>query len=151
MDEPAIYEELAVAAMKNKLNYQQYLTKKKELYETFLSLSQKEQHAIAARNYDLLLQLLTEKDMVIAKVNQIDDYLGTFTEHGNQDVDNLKADIINLLNTAKEIDEQNKNVLKKELDVMAELLKQTHYLKKTHSLYKGDEIPIEGILIDKKK
>lgn len=137
--------------MKNKLNYQQYLTKKKELCKIFLSLSQKEQQAIAARDYDLLLQLLTEKDMVIAKVNQIDVYLGTFTEHDNHDINNLKAAIINYLNTAKEIDEQNKNVLKKELDAMAQLLKQTHHLKQTHSLYKGDDIPIEGILIDKKK
>lgn len=137
--------------MKSKLNYQKYLQKKKELCKDFLSLSRKEQEAITFKDYDLLLKLLAEKDNLMLQINQIDDNLRGFTGQKNQDIDNLKNEITDLLNKAKEIDEQNRNVLKNELENLAQLLKQTHSLKKTHSLYKGDEIAIEGILVDKKK
>jgi hypothetical protein len=137
--------------MEKKLNYQEYLKDKKELCKAFLDLSQKEQQAIAETNYDLLLELLTEKDKIIDQVNQIDAQLGTFTEKEAQDPNGLKADIINILSGAKEIDEQNQTVLKKDFDATSQLVKQTHNMKKSSALYRGDEISIKGILLDKNK
>ena len=137
--------------MDNKLNCRQTLEQKKELCKTFLNLSKEQQQAITEEDYDLLLETLTKKDEIIEEINQLDTHLGTFSEDEMKANDSIRVEILNILNDVQEVQEYNGTVLAKEFASMTELMKQTRNLKKTHSLYRGDDIPILGAFVNKEK
>lgn len=124
------------------------LEQKKKLLEKFLEFTKEQTRVIENRNYEQLFYILNEKQSIIEQVNLIDAEIKAFGE--TEIPRDLEEDIKNILSEAIARDEQNKELIQQNKAEIVEKIRNTSKKKKTHSLYRGKHVAIEGVLLDKK-
>lgn len=121
---------------------------KKKLLEKFLEFTNEQTRVIENRNYEQLFYILNEKQSIIEQVNLIDAEIKAFGE--TEVPRDLEEDIKNILSEAIARDEQNKELIQQNKAEIVEKIRNISKKKKTHSLYRGKHVAIEGVLLDKK-
>ncbi len=127
------------------------LEEKKNLISEFLKISKEQTEAIKAKEYEKLLDLINKRESIIQQVNEINSKAKDILEADDPRVNNLLQSINDLVEQTIAIEKENQvqiNILR---DEMAVLLKNARKTKASHSLYRGKNIAIEGVLLDKKK
>ncbi|HWQ76889.1 MAG TPA: hypothetical protein VN441_16400 [Syntrophomonas sp.] len=123
-------------------------TRKKELIQAFLELTQAQAEAIRTENFDSILNLINQKQNIIEQVNLLD----------LESLNHIPADDQDLVRQTKELmavaivlDHENIQALQQNRDLMFEKLKAAKQNTKVHSIYRGAGQPIEGVFLDKRK
>ena len=122
------------------------LKQKRNLLQNFLELTIKQAQFIEAKEYERLFNIINEKQTIIEQVNLLDAALNkekTLPEEVIKEIQSILSESIGLDNKNKIIMQQNK-------DEIAAKIKNTGTKRKTHSLYRGKNASIEGVLLDKK-
>ena len=122
------------------------LKQNRNLLQNFLELTIKQAQFIEAKEYERLFNIINEKQTIIEQVNLLDAALNkekTLPEEVIKEIQSILSESIGLDNKNKIIMQQNK-------EEIAAKIKNTGTKRKTHSLYRGKNASIEGVLLDKK-
>lgn len=124
---------------------------KQRLIENFLKLTEEQSEAIKKDNYDSILNTINKKQNILEQVNLLDlNYPGIMPED-NESLRLINQHTREIMARAIAIDDKNILSLKNHQNEIFEKLKNAKTNKVTHSIYRGKNISIEGILLDKKK
>ncbi len=135
--------------MEKEKSSQELLDNKKELIKKFLSLTEKQYKLLQENNYENIINIINEKQSVIERINIIDaDLKNIRKENKSQEI---VTEIKKLIEKALQIDKKNIEILKNNKELISERLKDARKNTKTHSLYRGKNVEIGGIMLDKKK
>lgn len=124
---------------------------KQSLIEQFLELSQQQADAINQNSYESTLNIISRKQNIIEQVNllNLDFPDGIMDNDDTLRIINMKTQEI--MARAITLDDKNIQLLKNnQAQIFAKLL-NAQKNKTTHSLYRGKNMGIEGILLDQKK
>lgn len=124
---------------------------KKKLMEQFLNLTEEQQVAISNKNYDSIFNLINEKQSIIEKVNLLDLELEELPADLQDKMKTVLAETKEVIGKALAIDEENIKKLQENKNEIAAKLKKARKNRKTHSHYRGKNVAIEGVLLDKRK
>lgn len=124
---------------------------KQNLMEDFLQLTEGQAEAINNSNYAAVLHTIKQKQNLIEQINRINLSLPTETPGDNETLRLLNARTRELVVKARTIDDENREMLQKRQAQILEKLKLTRQKRATHTLYRGKNIKMEGILLDQKK
>ena len=122
------------------------LKQKRNLLQNFLELTIKQAQFIEAKEYERLFNIINEKQTIIEQVNLLDAELNreeTMPEEVTKEIQSILLEAI-------ELDNKNKVIMQQNKEEIAAKIKTTGTKRKTHSLYRGKNTSIEGILLDKK-
>jgi len=122
------------------------LEQKNNLLQKFLELTIEQAQFIEAKEYELLFNIINEKQTIIEQVNLLDAELNreeTMPEEVTKEIQSILLEAI-------ELDNKNKVIMQQNKEEIAAKIKTTGTKRKTHSLYRGKNTSIEGILLDKK-
>lgn len=123
---------------------------KLSLIEEFLKLTEQQAEAISQNNYEIILNIINQKQNVIEQVNLLTlDLPNNIPD--NDSLQKIDAQTKEIMSRAIEIDNKNIEVLKNNQAQIFEKLINAQKNKQTHALYRGKDKGIEGILLDKKK
>jgi hypothetical protein len=125
--------------------------KKQQLIDEFLRLTEVQAQQIEADNYDSILQLISQKQSIIEKVNCLDLEFQWIASGEDQQVKEIRAATQAILAQALELENQNIAVIKGNQAQIFAKLKNAQLNQATHAAYRGAHMAMEGILIDKKK
>lgn len=125
--------------------------KKQKLMEDFLKLTEKQTQAINDDNFESVLNTINEKQNIMEQINLLD-----LNNQRNIYEDNETLHLINkntreMVSRAIALDDQNISALRRNQAQIFEKLKNARQNKTTHSVYRGKNVNLEGILLDKKK
>jgi len=124
---------------------------KQGLIEKFLELAQEQAAAIKNENYDTVLNTINRKQNIIEQVNLLDLNFPAAGEEDSEAAKLLNQRTAEIMAQAIAIENQNIRALKNRQAEIFQKLKNTQTGKLTHSLYRGGNASLEGILLDKKK
>lgn len=124
---------------------------KKKLMEQFLNLTEEQQVAISNKNYDSIFNLINEKQSIIEKVNLLDLELEELPADLQDKMKTVLAETKEVIGKALALDEENIKKLQENKNEIAAKLKNARKNRKTHSHYRGKNVAIEGVLLDKRK
>ncbi|KUO52787.1 MAG: hypothetical protein APF76_02305 [Desulfitibacter sp. BRH_c19] len=127
------------------------LYQKQELFNDFLELTVKQNEVIKSQKYERLNDLVSQKQSIIDKSNQVEMELKEFTNETSKDILDQKSKIKQTIEKAMIIDEENTALINNSQEESAQMLKTARKNKRTHSVYRGEEISLEGIMLDKIK
>lgn len=124
---------------------------KKSHIEEFFKLSEQQAEAISQDNYELVLNIISQKQNIIEQVNLL-----TLDLPDNIADDDDALGIINMqtkeiMSKAVAIDDKNIQLLKNNQAQIFEKLINVQKNKKTHAQYRGENMKIDGMLLDQKK
>jgi hypothetical protein len=123
---------------------------KQNLIEKFLKLTKMQAEAINSNNYDSILDIINQKQNTMELINLIDlECLGKMPED-NEELGLINQNTREIMARAIAIDDKNIMSLKNNQAQIFTKLKDAKKNKMTHDLYRGKNISIEGILLDKK-
>jgi hypothetical protein len=122
---------------------------KHSLMEEFLALSQKQSEAINQEDYELLLAIIEQKQNIIGKVELITaDF--QIPENNDQLAD-INRKTREIISQAAALDRKSMQLLKCSQDEVFTKLVNLQKSKKTHAQYRGDNVKMEGMLLDIKQ
>lgn len=122
---------------------------KQSLIEEFLKLTEQQAEAISQDNYEIILNIISQKQNIIEQVNLLTlDLPNNIPD--NDSLQKIDAQTREVMSKAIEIDNKNIELLKNNQAQIFEQLTNVQKNKQTHALYRGKDKGIEGILLDKK-
>lgn len=124
---------------------------KQQLIDEFLRLTETQAEQIEADNYDSILNLINRKQSIIEKVNCLDLNSPDLTAEQDNNLLQVKAATQASMARALELENRNIAAIKHNQARIFAKLKNAQVNKATHEAYRGSNISIEGILVDKKK
>ena len=137
--------------MNNPERFLQLLREKKKLLEQCLKLTEEQQVAISDKNYDRIINIINEKQSIIERVNLLDLELRELPSEGDDLIVPLLAEIKEIIGKSLALDEENIKKLQENREEIAARLKNARKNKKTHNHYRGKNVVVEGVLLDKRK
>lgn len=124
---------------------------KQRLIKKFLKLTEEQAEAIKNDNYDSMLKTINKKQHIIEKVNLLALNGPSNVPEENESLRNITNNTREIMARAILIDDKNILLLQNNQVQIFEKLKNARQNKMTHTVYRGKNISIEGILVDKKK
>lgn len=124
---------------------------KQQLINEFLHLTEAQAAQIEADNYDLILNLINRKQSIIEQFNCLE--LDSLDLTGEQDENLLRVKNATQASMARALELENQNIaaIKRNQTEIFAKLRNAQVNKATHEAYRGRNIGMEGILVDKKK
>ena len=123
---------------------------KQGLIEEFLKLSEEQAEAISQDNYEIVLNIISQKQNIIEQINLLNlDLPDNMPDNDLLRIINMKTKEI--MSRAITLDDKNIQLLKKNQDQIFEKLVNIQKNKKTHAQYRGENMKMEGMLLDQKK
>ena len=126
-------------------------TRKKDLIQAFLELTQAQAEAIRTENFDSILNLINQKQTIIEQVNLLDLESLNNIPADNEVLQDIVRQTKELMAVAITLDHENIQALQQNRELMFEKLKAAKQNTKVHSVYRGAGQPIEGVFLDKRK
>ncbi|NLV21316.1 MAG: hypothetical protein GXY49_04960 [Syntrophomonadaceae bacterium] len=124
---------------------------KQRLIESFLHLTEEQAEAIKNENYDGILNTINRKQHIIEQINLLDLNSADIIPEHDESLQLINNHTRTIMARAIAIDNENIAALKtRQADVFAKL-KSAQTNKLTHTRYRGKNMGIEGILLDRKK
>ena len=124
---------------------------KQSFIKNFLKLTEEQAEAIGTDNFDSILNLINKKQNIIEQINMLDLNCQNNMPRDNEVLRIIDKQIRELMNTAIALDNKNIMALKNNQAQIFEKLKTAKQNTMIHSLYRGTNRSIKGILLDKKK
>ena len=125
---------------------------KKSLMEDFLKLSEQQAEAISQDNYEIILNIISQKQNIMEQVNLLNLNLQDKVPANNDDILNkIEIQTREIVARALALDDKNIQLLKNNQAKIFEKLIYIQKNKQTHAQYRGKNMKIEGILLDQKK
>ncbi len=124
---------------------------KQSLIEKFLKLTEEQAEAIKNDNYDSILNTINKKQNIIEQVNLLKPNYQNNVVEDNESLRLINNKTMEIMSRAIAIDDKNILLLKNNQEQIFEKLKKAKKNKTTHDTYRGKNVNIEGILLDKKK
>lgn len=124
---------------------------KRRLITIFLALTEEQAEAIKNENYHLILNTINKKQAVIEQINLLTSNSPGFTPDDDQTLKLIDQETREIMARAITLEDQNIRSLKNRQAKIFEKLKSAKASKLTHSAYRGKNVNMEGILLDKKK
>ena len=124
---------------------------KQGLMEKFLKLSEEQAEAISQDSYESVLNIISQKQNIIEQINLLNLDLPDNMPDNNDSlrIINMKTKVI--MSRAVALDDNNIQLLKNNQDLIFEKLINVQKYKQTHAQYRGENMKMEGILVDQKK
>jgi predicted HAD superfamily phosphohydrolase len=124
---------------------------KQDLMEEFLKLSEQQAEAISQDSYELVLNIISQKQNIMEQVNLLNLDLPDNMPDTNDSLRIINMKTREIMSRAVAIDDKNIQLLKNNQDQIFEKLINAQKNKKTHAQYRGNNMKIEGMLLDQKK
>jgi len=125
---------------------------KKSHIEEFFQLSEQQTEAISQDNYELVLNIINQKQNIMEQVNLLNLNLQDKVPANNDDILNkIEIQTREIVARALALDDKNIQLLKNNQAKIFEKLIYIQKNKQTHAQYRGKNMKIEGILLDQKK
>lgn len=125
---------------------------KQSLIEAFLNLTEEQAEAIQIDNYDSILNIINKKQNIMEQVNLLDlNSLGGITPDDNGMLRIINEHTREIMSQAIALEDKNILAIKKHQTEIFEKLKNVKQNKLIHWAYRGKNMNMEGILVDKKK
>jgi hypothetical protein len=124
---------------------------KQGLMEKFLKLSEQQAEAISQDSYEIILNIISQKQNVIEQVNLLNLDLPDNMPDDNDSLRIINMNTREIMSRAVALDDKNIQLLKNNQDQIFEKLINVQKNKKTHAQYRGNNMKIEGMLLDQKK
>lgn len=124
---------------------------KYDLMQQFLSLSEQQAEAVQQENYEMVLAIIEQKQIIIEKVNLLSPLLSVQTGPDDERLQTIKSQTMEIIIQAAALDEQSVQLLRRNQDqVVAELIniKKSHQI---HAQYRGDNVKMGGVFLDIKR
>jgi len=128
-----------------------WASEQQSLIEKFLKLTEEQAEAIETDNYDFILNIINKKQNIIEQINLLDLNCQGKVSEDNESLRLINENTRDLMLRAIIIDEKNIVSLKNNQAEIFEKLKNAKKNKTTHDTYRGKNVNVEGILLDKKK
>ena len=119
--------------------------------EKFLKLSEEQAEAIGQESYEMVLNIINQKQNIIEQINLLNLVLPDTIPDNNDSLKIINMKTREIMSRAVAIDDKNIQLLKNNQDVIFEKLINIQKNKQTHAQYRGENMKIEGILLDQKK
>lgn len=121
------------------------------LMEEYLVLSQRQWEAINQDDNELVLAIIDQKQNIIIKVDLLELTLQDQIPENNNQLSDINRKTREIISLAAVIDKKSMQLLKRNQDQVFTKLINIQTSKKTHAQYRGDNVKMEGILLDMKK
>ena len=121
---------------------------KQSFIKNFLKLTEEQAEAIGTDNFDSILNLINKKQNIIEQINMLDLNCQNNMPRDNEVLRIIDKQIRELMNTAIALDNKNIMALKNNQAQIFEKLKTAKQNTMIHSLYRGTNRSIKGILLD---
>jgi len=128
-----------------------WVIEKQNLIENLLKITEEQAEAIKNDNYDFILNTINKKQNIIEKVNLLDLNSQDKISEDNEALRLINKNTKEIMSRAIAIDDKNILALKNNQAEIFEKLKNAKKNQTTHTVYRGKNVSIEGILLDKKK
>jgi hypothetical protein len=119
--------------------------------EEFYKLSQQQAEAISQDNYELVLDIINQKQNIIEQVNLLTLGLPDNIADNNDTLYKINMQTREIMSKAVALDDKNIQQLKNNQDKIFEKMINVQKSMKTHAQYRGENMKIEGMLLDLKK
>jgi len=124
---------------------------KYDLMKEFLVLSQRQSEAINQDDFELVLAIIDQKQNIIEKVDMFKlNQLEQLSENNDQ-LRDIRRKTREIISQAAIIDKKSMQLLKLNQDQVFTKLINIQKSKKTHAQYRGDNVKMEGMLLDIKQ
>jgi hypothetical protein len=124
---------------------------KQNLIEEFLKLAEQQAEAISQDSYENILNIISQKQNIIEQVNLLNlDLPDNMPDH-NDSLRIINMKTREIMSRAVAIDDKNIQLLKNNQDQIFKMLVNVQKNKQTHAQYRGNNMKIEGMLLDEKK
>jgi hypothetical protein len=124
---------------------------KHDLMEEFLALSQRQSEAINQEDYELLLAIVEQKQNIIGKVELLKLELQDQMPENNGQLLDINRKTKEIISQAAALDKKSMQLLKSNQDQVVTRLINIQKSKRTHAQYRGDNVKMEGMLLDIKQ
>jgi hypothetical protein len=124
---------------------------KQDLMEEFLKLSEQQAEAISRDTYEIILNIISQKQNIIEQVNLLNLDLPDNMPDNNDSLRIINMKTREIMSRAVALDDKNIQLLKNNQDQIFEKLINAQKNKKTHAQYRGENMKMEGMLLDQKK
>ena len=124
---------------------------KHDLMEEFLKLSEQQAEAISQDSYEMILAIINQKQNIMEQVNLLNLDLPEHMPDNNDSLRIINIKTREIMSQAVAIDNKNIQLLKNNQDEILEKLKNIQKTKQTHAQYRGENMKMEGMLLDLKK
>lgn len=124
---------------------------KHDLMQEFLKLSKEQAQAISQESYAEVLNLISQKQNVIEQINVLNLDISDHMPDQNDLLNTINMQTREIMTQAVALDDKNIQSLKKNQDLIFEKLMNIKKNKQTHAQYRGENIKMEGILLDQRK
>jgi hypothetical protein len=124
---------------------------KQDLMEEFLKLSEQQAEAISRDTYEIILNIISQKQNIIEQVNLLNLDLPDNMPDNNDSLRIINMKTREIMSRAVALDDKNIQLLKNNQDQIFEKLVNVQKIKKTHAQYRGENMKMEGMLLDQKK
>ncbi len=124
---------------------------KQGLMEKFLKLSEQQAEAISQDSYEFILNIISQKQNIIEQVNLLNLDLPDNIADNNDYLRIINVKTREIMSRALALDDKNIQLLKNNQDQIFEKLINIRKNKQTHAQYRGKNMKMDGMLVDKKK
>ncbi|MEA4924175.1 MAG: hypothetical protein VB084_02585 [Syntrophomonadaceae bacterium] len=124
---------------------------RQNLMEAFLKLTETQTDAINNYDYETILNTIKQKQNLIEQINLINLQSKDESPEDNEALRLIEGRTRELMARAIVIDDANQASLKQQQAQTLEKLKLARQKRATHTLYRGKNVNMEGILLDQKK
>ncbi len=124
---------------------------KQGLMEKFLKLSEQQAEAISQDNYEFILNIISQKQNIMEQVNLLNLDLPDNIADKNDSLRIINMKTREIMSRAVALDDKNIQLLKNNQDQIFEKLINARKNKLTHAQYRGENMKMEGMLLDKMK
>lgn len=124
---------------------------KQGLMEKFLELSEQQAEAISQDSYEIVLNIISQKQNIIEQINLLNLNFPDDMPDNNDSLRIINMKTKEIMSRAVALDDKNIQLLKNNQDLIFEKLVNIQKYKQTHAQYRGENLKMEGMLLDKKK
>jgi hypothetical protein len=124
---------------------------KQGLMEKFLKLSEEQTEAINQDDYEIILNIINQKQNIIEQVNLLNLDFPDNIVYINDSLRIISKTTREITIKALALDKQNIQLIKNNQNLILEKLINIQKAKKTHAQYRGENMKMEGMLLDLKK
>jgi len=124
---------------------------KQGLMEKFLKLSEQQAEAISQDSYEFILNIISQKQNIIEQVNLLNLDLPDNIADNNDYLRIINVQTREIMSRALALDDKNIQLLKNNQDQIFEKLINIRKNKQTHAQYRGKNVKMDGMLVDKRK
>ena len=135
----------------NLINMIRMAQQKHDLMEEFLVLSQRQSEAINQEDYELVLAIIEQKQNIIEKADLLKPKLQDQIPENNDQLIDINRKTKEIISQAAALDKKSIQLLKLNQDQVVTKLINIQKSKKTHAQYRGDNVKMEGMLLDIKQ